>query len=705
MITVYQTLAKGVVTTTRLAGVLNIELPSQLWKFEGLLEKIDKTEKNSGSKSALLLWKYWYDCITQMVMQEFEYPKPPIFSRLYPDGFPKDLWRMRQIILANKDNVKLLRILMTVFRSSDAVKLPREPDLKSIIEPSRGESNFKAIDQVSFQDFLNRSPLAAMVKKDFERYRSKLLREKIYFHFSSKSGISGPTLASIHTQALYFVSDWNLSNKICKLSSFFYKEDLKDLIKRSQDHIISKGLKDLNVKANFCKILSHPGKLSFLEQGGGKTRCIAIGNYWVQNALYPLHKLMYKCLRHIAADGTYDQCTQSSRVANATLKQPVWSFDLSKATDRLPLLPQIMTMEFLNNSIGKTWKEVIQAMNFEYEGVKYKYQVGQPMGLYTSWASLALTHHFLICYCAYKVGIEDFTSYSVLGDDVAIWNKEVAGEYKELITRLDVDISVAKSYIPKDNAPPFKGEFAKRLFKSGVEYSGFSPNVVREGLSSFWSFPELASFLIRHNFPVSVDTALISRASKFFGLSKEQQKKLFLAFSINSNLGAPYGVTVGHELEDLEEVTIAKLIDNRLDLLTKSAASLFEEIDSRQDLEHILGTNDCENLGFERVIQDRVSEAELLEKRMIKYIPSEEWLGREQEFFNQVKASDETEYEDHILTKIKDVELLPALGLNNIMACINNHKDKKTLRTEFLKRLVNHYLSSSMPQASDEDDW
>lgn len=34
-----------------------------------------------------------------------------------------------------------------------------------------------------------------------------------------------------------------------------------------------------------------------------------------------------------------------------------------------------------------------------------RYAVGQPMGALSSWAMLALTHHFIVQYAAYRTGI------------------------------------------------------------------------------------------------------------------------------------------------------------------------------------------------------------------------------------------------------------------------------------------------------------
>jgi len=67
------------------------------------------------------------------------------------------------------------------------------------------------------------------------------------------------------------------------------------------------------------------------------------------------------------------------------------------------------------------------------------------MGAYSSWASLALTHHCIIHLAAVNKGLETFSDYCILGDDVVIMNELVAEEYLRLMELLGVNINLAKS--------------------------------------------------------------------------------------------------------------------------------------------------------------------------------------------------------------------------------------------------------------------
>jgi hypothetical protein len=66
----------------------------------------------------------------------------------------------------------------------------------------------------------------------------------------------------------------------------------------------------------------------------------------------------------------------------------------------------------------------------------------------------------IVQYCSYKLGYKGwFTEYMVLGDDIVIYNKEVAKEYAKTMSILGVGISPTKSLTSKIGV----FEFAKRL--------------------------------------------------------------------------------------------------------------------------------------------------------------------------------------------------------------------------------------------------
>jgi hypothetical protein len=93
------------------------------------------------------------------------------------------------------------------------------------------------------------------------------------------------------------------------------------------------------------------------------------------------------------------------------------------------------------------------------------------MGAYSSWAMLALTHHAIVQFAAWRVGHRSwFTWYAVLGDDIVICDREVAAEYVAIMDSLGVKIGFHKSIISSNSSL----EFAKRFYYKGKEVTPLS---------------------------------------------------------------------------------------------------------------------------------------------------------------------------------------------------------------------------------------
>jgi len=83
---------------------------------------------------------------------------------------------------------------------------------------------------------------------------------------------------------------------------------------------------------------------------------------------------------------------------------------------------------------------------------------------------LALTHHFIVQMAAHRVGFEDwFRDYTVLGDDISIFNRRVADEYLVIMAELGVGINLVKSVVSTTSF-----EFAKRFIHQGANLSPVS---------------------------------------------------------------------------------------------------------------------------------------------------------------------------------------------------------------------------------------
>jgi hypothetical protein len=90
-------------------------------------------------------------------------------------------------------------------------------------------------------------------------------------------------------------------------------------------------------------------RLTAVYNTAGKARVIGITNYWVQNALYPLHREIFKFLEGLPTDGTYDQLKPVKALVDDG--STYYSYDLTAATDRLP---REIQRDVLSLFIGKT---------------------------------------------------------------------------------------------------------------------------------------------------------------------------------------------------------------------------------------------------------------------------------------------------------------------------------------------------------------
>nr|UJQ92471.1 MAG: putative RNA-dependent RNA polymerase [Mitoviridae sp.] len=247
------------------------------------------------------------------------------------------------------------------------------------------------------------------------------------------------------------------------------------------------------------------GRLHAIPEPAGKVRVVAMVTWWVQCLLYPLHLYLFKLLGTIPQDGTHNQAKPLASLA-AVIKKDlettghsyVYSFDLKAATDRIPIELQVSLLSnLLGGAVAKAWRTILVGIPYDTRplkqrlgqgGASLKYAVGQPMGAYSSWAMLAMIHHFLVQYSAYKAGYQGwFPFYAVLGDDIVIRGKGVAKRYRETCETFGITIGLAKSLISSNGT----FEYAKRFYYRGEDASPLSAREYWVALGSLPSFIEL----------------------------------------------------------------------------------------------------------------------------------------------------------------------------------------------------------------------
>jgi hypothetical protein len=112
--------------------------------------------------------------------------------------------------------------------------------------------------------------------------------------------------------------------------------------------------------------------------------------------LLPTHDFMLKALRKIPNDGTFDQDESVKRSKSKSIKANLaFSFDLSAATDRLPVeLTEFVLSLIFNKRFAGSWRQFMVNRPFCFNSKtiekysvpdkEYFYSVGQPMGALSS---------------------------------------------------------------------------------------------------------------------------------------------------------------------------------------------------------------------------------------------------------------------------------------------------------------------------------
>jgi len=229
------------------------------------------------------------------------------------------------------------------------------------------------------------------------------------------------------------------------------------------------------------------GKLGFKEEPAGKIRTFAMVDWWTQMALSPLHDWLFSVLRQLPGDGTFDQGGAIKYLIHYVSGHKinrVDSFDLTAATDRIPVHLQVVVLgSILGWPQADAWARLLVGRDYflpkEVPGripasslpTKVRYAVGQPMGALSSWAMLAITHHWLVQLAAHRAHhLSWFSGYAVLGDDLVIADRKVADQYLILCQELGIGIALHKSLRSRNGS----FEFAKRFVWRGTDVSPVS---------------------------------------------------------------------------------------------------------------------------------------------------------------------------------------------------------------------------------------
>jgi len=424
-------------------------------------------------------------------------------------GLPKIIPSVHRKMIRKGDQ-KIIRFWLTVFSLYRDIDFDGTLKLSTITAPSKGDLNYRV------NRFIPQfRALIAPVPSDLGQGK---VRSTLFQMFTSGPQASREAKITNTNPVSVYRAFWLLmkpENKHLKDALFFFSkyfhhqefEQLWELCIRGPKgntwrERISPTPREWDMAIPKSKYL---GRLATKNEAAGKVRVFAMVDPWTQWALKPLHGILFNLLKKIPMDGTFDQLRPLDRVPFN--RGPIYSFDLSAATDRLPISLQTdILSSFFGEEFSLHWKNLLVGRPYrcpsptELEGVTNRwsvpkdvtYAVGQPMGALSSWAMLAVTHHYLVQYCAWSKGVVSsrvwFEDYAVLGDDIVIWNRTVAKMYLRVLTRLGVEVGLAKSIV----SPKGVGlEFAKRTI---FQKEDVSPVPFREQKAAHKSLSAVINF-------------------------------------------------------------------------------------------------------------------------------------------------------------------------------------------------------------------
>lgn len=200
------------------------------------------------------------------------------------------------------------------------------------------------------------------------------------------------------------------------------------------------------------------GNIGLIQEPGYKLRAVANPNRIYQAMLKPLGDALFRKLTQLPWDCTHDQSKPFQTIQGHLLKgAQAHCIDLSGATDYFPLELQL---DVLRECVSSTHDYVglfstLSRGKWRMHDMKVSWKKGQPLGLYPSFASFALTHGLLLFYLN---GYRHDNAFFVLGDDVIILDDTLNLAYRSCLDELGCPVSEAKTI-----SSNIMGEFAGKL--------------------------------------------------------------------------------------------------------------------------------------------------------------------------------------------------------------------------------------------------
>jgi len=448
------------------------------------LQFIFKLKKNHGSiftikwlKACTVALQKWLGDDKVRSLRDLE-PNLPLPRTI--NGCPSIINRQDRQLM-RQGNISIIRFWHSLFSIYRVLSIPGKLKLETITAPFTGSVKF--LEDVKSVSLINNWP------KHLFRIASEQNLSPTTFHFSGKASPSAVNSSQGLLNDIYYLMSSeeggtiyeNIMNHLKVVGTVW---NTQQFLQRLNDAVSLIEKMD-NVYPK--KSMQSPfGQFAIKKEAAGKIRVFALVDSVTQSVMKPIHLALFRILNNLPNDGTFDQDASVTRCSvKAAAAGKAYSFDLSAATDRLPvsLTGNIIESLFGISGLSQSWQKVMIERDFKFSSfvreefnlpdINYRYSVGQPMGCLSSWAGLAITHHWVMQFCSFLVtrNWEWEERYEVLGDDIVIFDTDLANSYLEVMKQLGLEINLSKS-ITSHNKPCF--EFAKRTFSDGNLVSGIT---------------------------------------------------------------------------------------------------------------------------------------------------------------------------------------------------------------------------------------
>lgn len=482
---------------------------------------IHNSVRNHGPRQTLEHYKACYVFLRNRFLELQTQPIP--WCKTDSNGIPKTLWPLRPLI---KGDRQTRRLSLTIARSYEQITLPIDYHPKSIdAAPAYAEDYEETTKDFKqwLRLFVNKYPwyLGLLHKRD--SYEPEV------FTTLSK-GPNGPAVSCSHLDAKAVVNDSVLYPNIKKFNDALGQSWITKWMENMAETVTGEN-----------KWIT--GRLGFAAEPAGKTRVFAIADYWSQTSLKVIQVSLYNTLKAISTDCTANQDKGFKSLLKETAQKDTYCFDLENASDRIPAFMQAYRLELLHSrQLGEAWLSIMTDRTFYVKATKQflRWRVGQPLGLLSSFPSFALWHHDIVQFahsrCRIRKGlnpIKFFKDYRLLGDDIVIFNKEVADEYQFLITKVyGISINKSKSVIGVQKNAQI--EFTKRLALRGKEMSSIKRNILTK--NSIYNMLDLVDIMLERDF-IAPDTHCYG---VYPFLSSKERTMFNFMFWVRSGCEAPF---------------------------------------------------------------------------------------------------------------------------------------------------------------------